>query len=593
MELEEAKRRAISIWVDDDDHMSHEQTESRILAALPHYLFTIGDPKHRQGFCTACNTWVDCGTDRLPAAWVANDPYLDDDPYAANGETPPFEPMWKPEWYKTSKWRYLPDREKFGAGNNHLDIGYCPECGGLVQFRGLNRGRKQMTDGIFFIRYAKDALDPENSVVCLGYSVYVPWKNMDEMENLPPVPLRVNVRELCVFQYGKGGRRWTHQCEWNEEQKRVISILKRRRECKSGYRPGGLCGNGPRMVLDLDSLMEAVEGTPFQRVLQENDIQTSYGWGYIDRITLMNKVASYPCIEYLCKLDMGSIVGEIIDGKLGNVLNLQGKTAQSVLRLTPEQWGTIKGKQLRLCKESLRLLHLARKDKSLHLSPELCCEIGQWGEHENEAVHRLIKEHRNIPPAKALKYCARRRVRVRDYVDYLEQMETLSMPYTDKTMLYPKDFNTMHTRLSERIATLKIFKEDSRIGKRLKELDEYTFSAYGLILRPFVSAAEVIREGTELHHCVGGYVNGYASGNNVLCALREETAPNLPLYTVEFGKDGRLIQCRGYRNDYGEEGRVRRARDQERLDRFWHLFELMRADYKAQQKRKKKKEKAA
>lgn len=40
-------------WMED-------KVRQRAERAAPHYLFTEGDKKHREGWCSACQTWVDC-----------------------------------------------------------------------------------------------------------------------------------------------------------------------------------------------------------------------------------------------------------------------------------------------------------------------------------------------------------------------------------------------------------------------------------------------------------------------------------------------------------------------------------------------------
>lgn len=160
-------------------------------------------------------------------------------------------------------------------------------------------------------------------------------------------------------------------------------------------------------------------------------------------------------------------------------------------------------------------------------------------------------------------------------------MKLLKMDMRDQNELYPRDFAEMHGRLAARIKQKGSKIADEKIAKRLPELAEYCFSAIGLVLRPMLSAGEVIREGNVLHHCVGGYVGRYADGGTVLCCLRAEDAMQRPLYTVEFSAKGEFVQCRGDHNKTAPE-------DVERLELFWKLHQAMRTDLLAQRKREKK-----
>ena len=108
--------------------------------ALPHYIFTEGDEVHREGYCTACEKWVDCGKEAMKRTpdWVRNDPYLDD----GDGEYPfiPFQTM--PEWMF----------EQNNTGRTlHNNTGYCPECGARVTFKSIGRGYKSLYDRRFLL----------------------------------------------------------------------------------------------------------------------------------------------------------------------------------------------------------------------------------------------------------------------------------------------------------------------------------------------------------------------------------------------------------------------------------------------------------
>lgn len=581
MDFEEAKLHAGGmIW----EHGSYSlDIWRRAMRVIPHYIWTIGDEKKRRGYCTACERWVDLEPGSLMPNWAANDPYLDTD---ADGY--PFIPF-----------QIMPEHEfqtRHSGRTRHLDTGYCPECGERVQFRGMYRGHKSLTDRRFLIVYSKDALDPENAVVCVGYELYVPWRDMDDNE--PGVPLEITPRELCVFRHGKGGQRFVHGWEWRcgGWQER----WKHRRECKSGFAPGaGTFNGGIQTVLDQESFLEAVQGTPFAPVVMGDvgNISVSNAWDYYDRITIMDRLARYPCTEYLYRLGFVELAVAVIDKNTEGLLNLRGKTAQKVLRLTPDQWAEVKGKKLTITKETLWVCRLAAQ-KKLRMNMELCAWIG--------ARHNGFDDFKNLGTSfpeldavRAAKYCRKSNVQLNDYLDYMAELRELRMDMRDKRYLQPRDFATAHADLSMRVSHVRYHNKDTAIRKRLqsKAMDEYTFSALGLVLRPMVSGGEIVAEGTAQHHCVGRYVDTYAEGNNVLCVLREENNLRKPLYTVEFGRDGRLAQCRGYRNDMTDEGRERKKDDAERLNLFWKLFELMRADLRAQtekeKKKRKRKEKAA
>ena len=59
---------------------------------------------------------------------------------------------------------------------------------------------------------------------------------------------------------------------------------------------------------------------------------------------------------------------------------------------------------------------------------------------------------------------------------------------------------------------------------------------------------DIIREGKELKHCVGGYAARHADGKLVILFLRDKRHPARPLMTIEM--QGKTIrQIHGFRND--------------------------------------------
>lgn len=64
-------------------------------------------------------------------------------------------------------------------------------------------------------------------------------------------------------------------------------------------------------------------------------------------------------------------------------------------------------------------------------------------------------------------------------------------------------------------------------------------------MRPLVTPAQLIREGEEMHHCVGGYASAVEQGQSVILALSVVGHRS----TVELSPDGRVLQHHGPRNE--------------------------------------------
>lgn len=547
---------------------------------MPHYVFTNGNAKDRTGYCTACNTWVECGTgimsDQTPE-WVNNDPYLSDD-----DEEQPFIPF-----AGLPKWDF--DRWYSSGKTTQNATGYCPRCGERVRFRSLWRGNQGLCDKRFLIRYAKSAIDPQKAVVCVGYRLESNYRNMDI--NQPEMPLNIAPLEVCVFRYGEGGDRFIHETKWCGVGGWEMQ-WSHRGECKSGWAPG-MYSNQMQTVLDARSFWQAVEDTPFEMSVKPGGSiwHTNAGDMY-DRITVMDALAKYPCIEYLYKLDQDEIADAIINRQIGRRINRKGTTARQVLRLNADDWGEVKGKELRLTPDALDIHRLARRRKW-----KMNMELITWcGWHRN-SYETVIKIHGAMPGAdmpKMLKYCSKAGVSLRDYADHVTIMHSLGMGPQDREFLFPRNFADCHHQLACRLDDSRNAEKTIKMQLRIESgiLDGYFFSAAGFTLRPAFTAGEIVAEGNYLKHCVGGYVERYADGGTIICFLRDDNDLRRPRYTVEFSVNGNMVQCRGYENDRGKDAQDQKERDRERLELFWKLHKMYRNDL-ARKKKRERRAKAA
>ncbi len=105
------------------------------------------------------------------------------------------------------------------------------------------------------------------------------------------------------------------------------------------------------------------------------------------------------------------------------------------------------------------------------------------------------------------------------------------------------------------------------IRKLNKELNElYFYEDDNFLIRPPVDAAEIVKEGQSLHHCVGGggYSEQMSDGKIAILFLRDKQAPDTPYYTIEINrKENRILQCHGYKN---------KDKDKKRIEPFIRKF---------------------
>ena len=600
MNIEEAKRHA------ELGTKEYNALYDRARQAMPDYIWYWGKGKRKRGYCSACHNdfnlvqepgWVN--QEQTPCGFVTRD----------NGRTEKGT-AWTSEAQDMRGWEYVetedagfdrnhPGRElglisghfstawnghdAYDLSGQHGHFGLCPLCGRLIQYRSLGRGRKSVQDRVFLIQYHKSAIDPD-ALVMTGWLCMMDWGGWDDYNEAEP-DVDITRREICVFRPGQGGERFVTQTLWTAESRQDAdgNILcyrprafglewLRRKKCVSGFDPfAAFMGNGgTRFVLDEDSLISAVKGGSWETPVRE--IMRLGGYDQLDMIDMVNAIAKYPSIEYLCKLGLAKLLiwqKEYPSEGRKEMLNLRGKTAQRVLRVDGNDWGWIKGNREETGLDFLRLLWRARKIGA-RVSPDLLSQALK--RNIRYSVCRMLENTAPERAGQALKWCLKNGVSANEYADYLEQLKKLGMDMNDKSILYPKEFEQAHGRLNKRIGKISNLLHDRMIEMRLDKLGQYYFSALGLTLRPMASSGEIIREGETLHHCVAGYIERYANGGTVLLCLREDEHPDRPWRTVEFTGAGQMVQCRGMRNKSPEE-------EQPRIDQFWKLFDFWRKEY--------------
>ena len=123
--------------------------------------------------------------------------------------------------------------------------------------------------------------------------------------------------------------------------------------------------------------------------------------------------------------------------------------------------------------------------------------------------------------------------------------------------LYPKNFTRAHdVKAKEYVAwqDAKVLEEKKKFEELLAKLraevtedNPMSLKVEGLFIMIPEKLDDLKREGETLHHCVGTYINRVAKGETMIFFVRKEEEPEKPYYTMEW-KNGKIIQCRGFRN---------------------------------------------
>lgn len=170
---------------------------------------------------------------------------------------------------------------------------------------------------------------------------------------------------------------------------------------------------------------------------------------------------------------------------------------------------------------------------------------------------------------KVLKYvCTLPENRRSEYPDYIHQRERLGYQM-DSIGMFPKDFEAMHQRLTLELEVQKRNKRAKEVNKqfaKIAELHKEIEKKYGWIGNKYIfiapkNAADILDEGSALHHCVGSgttYYKRYVEGQSYIVFCRHKESPDTRFVTIEIQGDKILQWFGAYDRKTDEEDDVRK-----------------------------------
>lgn len=452
----------------------------------------------------------------------------------------------------------------------------CPFCGEMVVVKHVSRGIKGLTDRLNAVFYRKSAVDP-NVVVALAArcerryalaDVCEPWALLPDVDVRGVAVFDANARDSLRVQARPiydGGADWFVRTGTEWRTVKAMTTLTFGDQALWDWQR-------PDKALLTESFRAAIRGTPFERAWSDD-----YFAGFRDGIEAMNMIAHYPCIEYLTKLGMTGFLADALAEELPTrTVNWRGDSMTKVLRLSRARLGELKGKRIRITPKLCAVLQVVDGGR-IPCAAEVADRVAAACRDERPDLKYKLKAMLDaFPPerrGKALKFIARNcDRRLGDIMDLWRMVKEAGGSLAVGDEAFPRDFREAHDRLVVRVKAAGSARLSNAIADRVPALEKkYGFEFGGLILRPAESAAEVIREGEVLHHCVGTYVEKYARGDTVICVLRRAVDPESPWRTVEISAmTGKLVQDRGLHNDWGKYEIDERYRAM--LDLFWEAW---------------------
>lgn len=270
--------------------------------------------------------------------------------------------------------------------------------------------------------------------------------------------------------------------------------------------------------------------------------------------TYLNKYKNHKFIEYLVKLKLYRIVEGYLDS-YDDYLNEQGSRIHDVLKVSKEQVKQLS--KMNATYTELRVLQMSN-EAGVKLTS---CQL-RWIT-ENIGISLLINYMRYSTPHKVIRYLneqfeksdTRLNSVARDYYDYLETAEKLGYDIINDFVFFPRNLKESHDMVidewkhkKEVIEKMGDDERNTEMAKIAEELvEKYAMKDKHYSIRIPWTCEEIRKEGHELRHCVGTYINRVLSRERTILFIRKTDKLAKSFYTVEvIGNE--VTQVRGKNN---------------------------------------------
>lgn len=435
--------------------------------------------------------------------------------------------------------------EKYKSKVKHGDKWICPMCGANVTFYSGGKvpaSRHRLWGNFVLFR----AIDGELYMRAVQVVQTLTRAAFDEWNGISEYDTDYEMFDNCAYWCGEGAAvewKWYYNNFYGGRYKRMIVP-------REPYFANGYFSSCAREYQAIG--LEQIDDTCLKYCGYEQYIETCRS--YVSNeplVAFLCESSKHPQIETLMKSGFEHIVyGKILYG--GVRLNWRGDTPQKILRLNTAEIKKLRGCNLKYYTDYLYF----RKNINVSGSFERKFAMFERFAMIAESIVQLAQKT-GLSHEKVINYIARQthnnRLQnytfVRDWKDYLKQCETLGYDLTDEQISKPADFPKMHERLTKLVEIKADEIAREKFAKHYEERRELEYVGEKYIVVQPNSMDEIIAEGKALCHCVGGYAQRHADGELTIMFLRMKSRPKKPYYTIEVSNDGKIAQCRGYRNN--------------------------------------------
>lgn len=279
-------------------------------------------------------------------------------------------------------------------------------------------------------------------------------------------------------------------------------------------------------------------------------------------IKVLETYAKYPGIETLFKNGLYDIVSHVILKGSSTMIKKKETKANRILGISKEQYNWL----VKYEGDRYVALEMIRKYKINTNDIQYINLIeGNMRYYETKReMETLEYAHRYLSYCQLYNYLDKQREKEKclrnvldEYVDYLKMRQIMGYDMTNSVYIRPKSLRrtyaalrTVYERQKNTIYEGKMELKYSQIATVAQKIQEkYNWHDKELLIRPAMSAVEIVREGKTLHHCVGNdeqrYMKNYNQNRAYILVIRHLDEPDIPYITVEIEKDNNIRQWYG------------------------------------------------
>lgn len=298
----------------------------------------------------------------------------------------------------------------------------------------------------------------------------------------------------------------------------------------------------------------------FCEYLKRNKVRACYGNGDI-LYNYFDAYSVFPLMESLEKTGKTHLVDHLAGGKRSrfSLFDKKAATVSKMLGISKKQYRELKnpteGDIERLKFLNHGGIHLT--DRQYRILKE-CTTSYNWKAMIQEVLQHTTM-HQFLRYAKSVDKTDLERW----YLDYLRMADRAEYELGDKFNLFPRDIRQAHDVVQDLLEQEKL-EEDLKVADRThtgipriekKIRKKFTYSNGKYCIRPAKTNREIVKEGQQMHICVGNgsYAGQMEKGRTYILFLRKKEDPDTPFYTVEITPEFEILQRHGKYNKEGSE----------------------------------------